>query len=396
MSSPPTRFAGLRRWQVGALAAGILAILVYGLWLTSGGGTTYVPLVSEDHEKSGADLKYYRQVVAEVHAGANYYDVADRELRRWGFRVGSIFNWRLPTYAYVLGALPGPDWVRGVLVAIGLAGLILAGIAETREANLIVAGCTVCLLLGVFVWSIHGDAYFAQEVWAGMLIMLSVAAHGLRWRALAVASGLAALFFRELALPYCLIAGLLAVWHGRRRESLAWFSGVLLFAAYLGWHAMQVTARLTPKDLAGSRGVLEWFQYGGLTFDIMTTRMNAFLLDAPGWLVFAYLLLGLIGLIGWRSEQGALLALTTLAYLAAFSVIGLPMNMNWGLMFAPLLPFGVVRTPGTLLELGRQLRGTAAPLWCPAPVDVKIEANKDLNQPGTEQYDTIQTPSGEK
>lgn len=360
MPITPTRLAGLRRWQVLGLAAGLLALLVYGLYLSWGGQTTFVPSASEGDEKHGADLKYYRQVVEEVHEGANYYDVANRELRRYGFRVGSIFNWRLPTYAYVLGALGSPAWIRGLLIVIGVAGLVLAGISEARDADLITAGCTMFLLFGVFHWCLDGDACYAQEVWAAMLIMLSVAANGLGWRPLAVAAGLAALFFRELVLPYCLIAGALAWWHGRRREAAGWLVGVVLFGIFLAWHATQVKSRLTPEDVAQSGGPLEWIQFGGFAFDIVTTRMNEFLFNAPGWLVVVYLLLALIGLIGWRSEQGALLSLTTLAYLAAFAVIGMPMNINWGLIYAPLLPFGVVRAPRTLVELGRQRRGTAA------------------------------------
>ena len=33
------------------------------------------------------------------------------------------------------------------------------------------------------------------------------------------------------------------------------------------------------------------------------------------------------------------------------------MNVNWGLMYAPLLPFGVVRAPGTILDLANAVRG---------------------------------------
>jgi hypothetical protein len=358
MPNGRTRFADLPRWQVHALTVGLVAVLAYGLYLSlrpdpppeQGGGTTFVPTVPDEHEKSGADLKYYREIVHAVRDGANYYDFANERLRHWGFRVGSIFNWRLPTYAYVLGLLPGDAWVRGLLILIGLAGLALAGISETRDANPIAAACTVLLLFGVFYWCIDGDAYLAQEVWASMLILLSVAAQGLRWRPLAVGAGLAALFFRELALPYCLIAAGLAWWHGRRREALAWLGGVLLFGVFLFWHASQVRSHLTADDVGQSRGVSEWIQFGGLTFDILTTRMNQFLFNAPGWLVFLYLLMAVIGLIGWRSEQGALVALTTLSYLAAFSIVGMHKNINWGLMFAPLLPFGVVRAPAAIRD----------------------------------------------
>ena len=49
-----------------------------------------------------------------------------------------------------------------------------------------------------------------------------------RWR-LGLATGLFALFLRELALPYCLIALFLA-WRQRRREEIVvWMAGLILY-----------------------------------------------------------------------------------------------------------------------------------------------------------------------
>lgn len=351
--------------QAFLLRAGAAVVVVCGIAVSTTTQTEHVPDFGPEHEKSGADLKYYREVVTRVGNGENYYDVANERLRYWGFRVGSTFNWRLPTYAYVLGSLPSPQWIRAVLLILAGLGMLLTLVAEASELGLLAAPATVLLQVGVSAWALDGDAFLAQEVWAGILILVSVAAAGCaasspRWRSVAVAAGLLALFFRELVLPYCLIAGVLAGWHGRRSEAAVWLSGIVLFALYLWWHAQQVAARLTPADRAGSQGILEWVQFGGLSFDIMATRMNAFLMNAPGWLVFLYLLLALIGLLSWRSEQGLLLSLTTLAYLFAFAVIGRSMNFNWGLMFAPLLPFGIVRAPGAMWELVAGLRGNQA------------------------------------
>jgi hypothetical protein len=86
--------------------------------------------------------------------------------------------------------------------------------------------------------------------------------------------------------------------------------------------------------------------------------MNRFVIALPGWLVFLYLSVALIGLLGWSGEQGRLLLLTTVTYLVSFAVVGRSMNFNWGLMFAPMLPFGVVRAPGTMWALVEALRGS--------------------------------------
>lgn len=355
-----------------ALACILILALVFvlGLYFALARPTVYVPesaVVSvpqadgKAEQVAGPDLLYYRTVVERVRNGENYYDVAHRELPRWGFPIGSMFNWRLPTYAYVLALFPGQDAIRILLTLLAMTGVLLAFVSEQKEHGPLNAAATTLLLIGVATWPVSGNACYAQEVWAGELILLSVGAAGCaalspRWRIVSVAAGLLALFFRELVLPYCVIAGLLAFWNRRRWEALAWLAGVALFFGYLFWHGQQVAARLTPEDRAGSTGVMGWVVFGGLPFDIMATRMNAFLMTLPGWLVFGYLFLGVIGLASWRSEQGIRVSLTTFAYLASFAVVGKPMNFNWGLMFAPLLPFGVVRGPAALAKLVQALR----------------------------------------
>ena len=54
--------------------------------------------------------------------------------------------------------------------------------------------------------------------------------------------GLAALFARELAAPYCLFAGCLALWRRRWPEARVWALGGALYALYYGLHAWQGTA----------------------------------------------------------------------------------------------------------------------------------------------------------
>jgi hypothetical protein len=354
----------------------IALVLVAGLYFAIAKSTVYVPetaVVSVPQavpqadgkavQSAGPDLLYYRTVVERVRNGENYYDVAHEELPRWGFPIGSMFNWRLPTYAYVLALFPSQEAIRILLTLLAMMGVLLAFVSEQKERGPLGAAATTLLLIGVATWPLAGNTCYAQEVWAGVLILLSVGAAGCaafspRWRIVSVIAGLAALFFRELVLPYCVIAGMLAFWNRRRWESLAWFAGVAVFFAYLVWHGQQVAAKLTPEDRVGSTGVMGWVVFGGLPFDIMATRMNAFLMTLPGWLVFLYLLLGVIGLASWHSEQGMLVSLTTFAYLMAFAVVGKPMNFNWGLMFAPLLPFGVVRGPAALASLYRAISGT--------------------------------------
>ena len=351
-------------WVAAVLIGLTVAAVGAGLYAAVERPTEHTPTYTGEHRLAGADLKYYRIVVERVGQGENYYDVAREQLPAWGFPINSPFNWRLPTYAYLLGALPGPEWIRAVVALIGFAGLGLCLAAEFRDIDFVPACGTGLLLLGVATWPLAGDAFLAQEVWAGMLILLSVGAAGCapyspRWRVVAVAAGLLALFFRELVLPYCLFAGVLAFWYGRRIEGAVWLAGVALFFAYLRWHGQQVAQQLPPGEQGGGLGMAAWVQFGGLGFDLMATRMNAFVMPLPGWAILLYLLLALIGLLAWEGERGRLLALTTVAYLFAYAVIGRSMNFNWGLMFAALLPFGVVRAPAALRAVVRNWSGEA-------------------------------------
>jgi hypothetical protein len=40
-----------------------------------------------------------------------------------------------------------------------------------------------------------------------------------------------------------------------------------------------------------------------------------------------------------------------LAFLAAFSIVGNPYNGYWGLLYVPILAFGVVRAPAAFVDL---------------------------------------------
>ncbi|HLN33327.1 MAG TPA: hypothetical protein VK395_36705 [Gemmataceae bacterium] len=297
--------------------------------------------------QGGNDLRLYRSIVERVHAGENYYDAAGTELRARGYPTGSVFNWRAPVYAWVLGKLPAPVWGQVLLALLAIVTLLMAVGVLQREAGTWPAAAGVLLLLGPFVWCIDGDAFFAQELWAGVLITFSVCAYGYgRWP-MGLGAGLCALFFRELTLPYCLIAAGLAWRQGRRREVLAWVAGFALYAIFLAFHAREVLARVTPADrVPGS-----WLQFGGAPFLLATCRMNVFLFALPAWVSALYLPLSLLGLLAWRGPVGTRLALTAGTYVAAFSIVGQPFNNYWGLLYTPLLSFGIVRAPVALIDL---------------------------------------------
>ena len=87
------------------------------------------------------------------------------------------------------------------------------------------------LLTGPLLPTILGDLCVVPVLWAGVLIGLSACAYGIDRPWLGVACGLAAVFFRELALPYCLICAAMAWWRGRRGERAAWTLGLAAWLA---------------------------------------------------------------------------------------------------------------------------------------------------------------------
>jgi hypothetical protein len=297
--------------------------------------------------RGGSDLRLYRRIVERVHAGDNYYDAAGQELREQGYPTGSLFNWRTPLYALLIGSLSSITWGQVFLGCAALITLLLTYAVVERDGGMQQAVATVLLLLGAFMWCVDGDAFLSQELWAGVLIALSVCAYAQgRWP-LGFAVGLSALFLRELSLPYCLLA-LLPAWRQKRRaEAVLWLAGLALYSLYLFGHGLEVTRRLTPAD----RLPPSWIQFGGTAFLLSTCRMNAFLFALPAWVSAIYLPLAILGLAGWRGATGLRVGLTVAGYLAAFAVVGQPFNNYWGLLYAPLLPFGIVRAPAALRDL---------------------------------------------
>ena len=359
----PNRCSDLSPAQARTLLAVLAAVTVTGAVLSWNKGhlpTRDAPQAAaspaatpaEPTESIAPDLQLYRDVTAAVARGENYYVAAKPQLLKHGFPVRSTFNWRLPTYAWFFALLPGPWAIQGLLVLLAAAGLASHFHAEVSVQGLAAAVCSSLLLVGVVKWSVDGLAFYTQELWASVLMLISIGAMARQdpaWRVVAVCSGLAALFFRELALPFCFWGAVFAAYHRRWQEAAAWSGGIVLFFGFLYWHSQQVAAQLTPADLqTAGGGISQWLRFGGLDFVLLTTRLNALLFAAPGPLLFFYLLLALFGLATLRDERQALQFCAAASYLAAFSIVGMPINFYWGLLFAPLLPAGVAAAPRSL------------------------------------------------
>ncbi len=345
-------YARLSPRQARAVLIALMLLIGVGLWKSP--TPPQLCDVREENARSG-DVYLYMSEIKRIHAGENYYQVAAEELVAKGYPTASVFNWRTPLPMWLIGKLPEPLLGRLILIVAGVVTLLMAFEAAAREQPNVyrlaipLAGLLVAPLLPCF----QGNVFVLSEIWAGIMMALSLCAYGVRLRFLGATMALAALFFRELALPYCLLGLALALWERRPKESTVYVVGLSGWAVYYGLHCWKVSHLITAGAIAHQQG---WVRFGGLTFVIAVTQMNSWLVLLPVWVTVIFFALAMVGFGGWRTAWGTRIALTACMYVVAFSIVGQDFNRYWGLLIAPLFCFGVVRAPAALWDLWRAAR----------------------------------------
>jgi hypothetical protein len=286
------------------------------------------------------DLGLYAYAASAAAHPSTYYAQVIAEQRRQGYELKPFLVVRPPALSFLLAALKTEALRRLAIVALALASLAAWWIRLGREAvePLPRAFDVIALLTGVLP-AISPQAPYLHEVWAGVLISLSLALRREDRFGLAVAVGLAAALIRELAAPYLVVMAAMALVERRWREAGAWTLALALFGAALGLHAQLVDALVLPSDPAGAG----WVKLSGWPFVLHAAQWNAVLAVAPAWLSALVVPVALAGAALWQGALGRRLAAVLCAYAVAFAVIGRPENFYWGLVFAPLLPLGFAR-----------------------------------------------------
>jgi hypothetical protein len=203
-------------------------------------------------------------------------------------------------------------------------------------------------LSGPVIYSLFPGTFLFHEFWAGTLIALSLAAHAMGWRHVSVISGLMALFLRELSLPFVCIMMVLACKEGQRRETLLWIIGLSVFCGEFLLH-WTIVSNLNAGHDRFSGG--EWIVFGGWPFVLNTAQMNPFLIALPPWVSAVVLPLALLGLASKRDAPGIRIACTVCLYVLVFAIAGRPNNTAWGLMYAFVMPLGLLHMPRVLRQL---------------------------------------------
>ena len=270
--------------------------------------------------------------IDRLRAGDGYYDAVGEELRSRRYPTTKVFNWRTPAHLLMVAALSVPV-ARMLMRVLAFAAVLLTPVSLAGESVAIVL-IGILTQIGALATAFRPLAVSAAEVWAGVLIALSLGAYFMkRWEVAAIL-GVAAIFTRELAAPYCVVCGLLALGARRRNESLVWIVGGLAYATYFGLHAMQVWAHQLPGDPAQLE---PWVRWNGLRFILDTLRVNGWLAMVPAWVAALYMVFALAGAASPRVARQVTLPLLT--YFLFFTVAGQPFNYYWGFVTAPIWAF---------------------------------------------------------
>ena len=309
-----------RRHAALMLGAGLLAFVTLA--------TTPIPARPQASDSRPGDMAVFETMLSRVRAGEPYYSVFGDELRRGHYPARSVFNWRTPLLLSALARVP--DVVgRGVLILLGIvlsAAAIVSMAGEGPGAIL----ATGTLLAGTMVAVLASSGLVLSELWAGLLIGLSVCMYGQERPRLAIIIALTALFVRELAAPYCVVCTLAALISRRWREVVAWSICATLYALYYGWHVSQVLGHQLPTDLGQTS---PWLEFGGLASLLGKARFQPLLLSAPPWVTALALTVVLAGVVAVKAPIHV--RITSLAYILFFLIAGQPINDYWGLVAWP-------------------------------------------------------------
>jgi len=342
MAAFPSRFAGLSQRQARlVLLAFVLAVLA-SVAFSFGGDSAPASKMGEGR----GDLALYQTIVDRLKGGENYYPVVADELRSGGYALRPALNFRLPTLASLLAALPPVAalvLLRLLAVAVVVAWFARLRASGMRLSHAVAAGAVLSTGVGL---AFSDAALVWHEMWAGLLVAFAIAVYGNRMWGFSVGLALCAVLIRELALPLPLIMMAFAARERRFTEAAAWLGVVAAFGLAMAVHMQIAAQQLLASDPANS-----WTAIGGWGFILSTARWNIFLLQAPAWLNALLVPCAMVGLVGWSNRAGARALILAAAWLTAFLFLGRPDNHYWGLMYAPLLALGIALLVPSCLSL---------------------------------------------
>jgi hypothetical protein len=343
----PTRFATLSQASA-RLTLALIALLLLATFLAL--DTPAPPAVSHDAAQRAddqADVVLYETIVEGMRHGGDYYTVAAEALRSGNYPMRPFVTFRLPTLAAVQALLPA--WATLTLLWSLGAAVVVAWYARLKPAFARAPPRIVAMMLlaGGMVVFVQPALVAFHELWAGLLIALSLALRKPgRWVE-AAAIGLAAMLIRETAALYVMTMALLAFVEGQRREALGWgvALGVLAIAVAAHAHAVAQVVQLLDPASPGWAGML------GFGFFVRTMTISTALAQLPLALAAPLVGLALAGWAAWRDPLALRAATVFALYAALLGIAGRVDTFYWGLLVAPTLLVGLAFVPDALRDL---------------------------------------------
>lgn len=343
----PSRFAQFPRTRA-RIAAALLGLLLLTC-LTSLAAPAPPPpgAGTESPADDQRDIILYETIVDAVRHGGAYYPTAAEALRVGDYPLRPFITMRMPGLAMIQAHLPHAV-VLALLYALVLA-VSLAWYARFRDAltDWPAQAVAMALLAAGLMAFVQADLWAFHELWAGLLIALSLALRRPgRWIE-AVAAGLLAALIRETAALYLVIMAL-AAWRDRERhEMFGWSAALAILAIALIAHAFAVARVVGPLDPA-SPG---WSGMLGIGFFINAISVSTALALAPLWLAAILAGLSLFGWTAWRDPLAARVLLVIAAYAAMLALFARADTFYWVLLIAPIFLVGLVFAPDGLRDL---------------------------------------------
>ena len=346
-----TRYENWRRTPALVIVAGLLILLTLACWSPAAAPSPKLRTSPAQH----SDLQLYRDIIAGVADGGDYYQVAAKEQRAAHYPVKPFYTFRLPTHATVYAAV-GERVMIGMIWLLGAALMIMWWRRLHPLLPLPLLGAAMFFLAGGLGGLMQPVTGLFHESWAGLLLALMIAIRRPSRPWPAILAGGAALMIREQALPMILAMGGLALIEKRWREAAAWGAVVGIFAAYMTIHAGWVTEVVRPGDLS-SQG---WNSMLGLQFAMKSIAKVTFGIRLPDALAAALFVLSLFGWASVRAGWALRATLLLLGYALMLALFARADTFYWALIAAPLSFVGLAFLPNAFADLARAVRGDRA------------------------------------
>lgn len=349
LGAVPTRFEGWSRAPALALLAALLALFAAATWSPEAAPAPKL----RSSKTQPSDLQLYRDIIAGVESGGDYYEVAADAQRKNHYPLKPFFTFRLPTHATVY-ALFGE---RVMIVGIWLlcAGVMFAWWFRLKSVlPLPQLGAAMILIAGGLGGMLQPQTGLFHESWAALLLAIMVAIRRPENPWPAIATGGLALMIRELAMPMILAMGGLALLEKRWREAAGWALVVVLFGIYMTLHAQWVSEVVRPGDLP-SPG---WSRNLGAQFALKSIAKVTFGIKMTDAISAGLLVLSLFGWASVKTGWALRITLLLAGYTAMLALFARTDTFYWALLPAPLAYIGLVFLPAALSDLAEAVGRT--------------------------------------